>query len=463
MAGVTTRLVPVGMREGIVAFADSKSYQDEIDAAKKKKQELEKAQKELKAKLSELKERKEDMDAYIKSLDDKMMELLEDIESLEQEITECEQKLEETKIALEEAKIKEAEQYHIMKERIQYMYENPDTQFLDILFGSGSLTDMFNQLEYQQQITEYDNTLLERYNETKLEIMNTELLLEAQKEELESVKGARETELAAVEELSIAKGQELVAMAVEIGSDEEMLFYYWEEITEENANIEELERLEAERIAEEERKRKEEEERLRREEEERKRKAEEERKKAEEARKKAEQEKKDAQAAQNNALASSTNIENMLWPVPSSGRITSYFGYRNAPTKGASTYHRGIDIGAPTGTNAVSVLAGTVIAASYNSSSGYYVKVDHGNGVVTSYLHASKILVSVGQKVKRGQAVIKIGSTGVSTGPHLHFGLVINNVAVVINIIITHFDITHLFSPSIVTTIFVSYINTPLQ
>lgn len=420
MIGITTgALLPGNLKEGMIVFAGSKSYQDEIDAAKKKKQELQKAQKELEKKLSELKAKKEDMDAYIKSLDDKMMELLEDIEGLEEDLTECEQKLEETKIALEEAKQKEAEQYQIMKERIQYMYENPDTEFLDILLGSGSLTDMFNQLEYQQQITEYDNTLLERYNETKLEIMNTELLLEAQKEELESIKAIRETELAAVEELSIAKGQELVAMAAEIGSDEEMLFYYWEEITEENATIEELERLEKERIAEEERKRKEEEERLRREEEERKRKAEEERKKAEAEKNK-----------NNNALSNSKNIENMLWPVPSSGRITSYFGYRNAPTKGASTYHRGIDIGAPTGTNAVSVLAGKVVAASYNSSSGYYVKVDHGNGVVTSYLHASKILVSVGDSVKRGQAVIKIGSTGVSTGPHLHFGLTINGVAV---------------------------------
>ena len=423
MAGITTGLLSSKLKEGMIVFAGSKSYQAEIDAAKKKKQELQKAQKELEKKLSELKAKKEDMDAYIKSLDDKMMELLDDIEVLEEDLTECEQNLEETRIALEEAKQKEAHQYQIMKERIQYMYENPDTGFLDILFGSGSLTDMFNQLEYQQQITEYDNTLLERYNETKLEIMNTELLLEAQKEELESIKATRETELVAVEELSVAKGQELVAMAAEIGSDEEMLFYYWEEITEENANIEELERLEAERIAEEERKRKEEEERLRREEEERKRKAEEERKKAEEEAKK-------AQTSKNNALSNSTNIENMLWPVPSSGRITSYFGYRNAPTKGASTYHRGIDIGAPTGTNAVSVLAGKVIVASYDSSSGYYVKVDHGNGVVTSYLHASKILVSVGDSVKRGQAVIKIGSTGVSTGPHLHFSLTINGVAV---------------------------------
>ena len=427
LAGITTGLVPINIKEGMVAFAGSKSYQDEIDAAKKKKEELQKAQKELESKLSELKERKEDMDAYIRSLDDKMMELLEDIEGLEEDLAECEQKLEEIKIALEEAKQKEEEQYEIMKERIQYMYENPDTEFLDILFGSGSLTDMFNQLEYQQQITEYDNTLLERYNETKLQIMNTELLLEAQKEEIESIKATRETELAAVEELSIAKGKELVAMAEEIGSDEEMLFYYWEEITEENANIEELERLEAERIAEEERKRKEEEERLRREEEERKRKAEEERRRAEEERKKAEQLK---QQQQNNALSNSTNIENMLWPVPSSGRITSYFGNRNAPTKGASTYHRGIDIGAPTGTNAVAVLAGTVIAVSYDAKSGNYVKIDHGNGVVTSYLHASKTLVSVGDYVKRGQAVIKIGSTGVSTGPHLHFGLFINGVAI---------------------------------
>lgn len=403
-------VLPISTNKGFFALA-GESYQDEIDAAKKKKQELEQAQKELEKKLSELKAKKEDMDAYVKSLDDKMMELLDDIEVLEADLTECEQKLEETKIALEEAKQKEAEQYEIMKERVQYMYENPDTEFLDVLLGSGSLTDMFNQLEYQKQITEYDNTLLERYNETKLQIMNTELLLEAQLGELETIKLTRETELAAVEELSVAKGQELAVMAEEIGADEEMLFYYWDEITEESANIEQLEKLEAERIAEEERKRKEEEERLRREEEERKRKAEEERKKKE-------------------ALAKSTNINNMLWPVPASGRVTSYFGYRNAPTKGASTYHRGIDIGAPTGTLAVSILAGTVIASTYNSSSGYYVKVDHGNGVVSSYLHASKLLVSVGDYVERGEAVIKIGSTGVSTGPHLHFGLFINGVAV---------------------------------
>ena len=328
LAGTVIGLIPVCLEHGMFALADTtKSYQDQIDAAKKKKEELEQRQKELSSKLTELKERKEDMDAYIQSLDEKMMELFAAIEVLEEDLAECEQKLEETKIALEEAKEQEAQQYEIMKERIQYMYENPDTEFLGVLFGEGSLTDMFNQLEYQQQITEYDNTLLERYNETKLQIMNTELLLEAQMEELESIKLTRETELAAVEELSAAKGQELAAMAEEIGADEEMLFYYWEEINEENVNIEQLEQLEAERIAEEERKRKEEEERLRREAEERKR-QEEERKRQEE-----EQKRQEEEAKQNNqALANNKNIENMLWPVPASGRVTSYFGYRNAPT-----------------------------------------------------------------------------------------------------------------------------------
>ena len=390
LIGLTSEAVPFSGKTGACVLADTtESYQDRIDAAKKKREELLDAQRELEERLSELKAQKEDMDAYIISLDKKMAELLGDIEVLEGEVTECELRLEETRLALAAAILQEEEQYDIMKRRIQYMYENPETGLFDILFGEGSLTEMFNRLEYQRQITEYDKELLERYNATKLDIANTELVLEAQLEELGMLKVTRETELAAIEELSAAKGQELVAMAAGIGADEEMLFYYWEEIISEGATIEELERLEAERVAEEERRRKEEEERR-----------------------------------------LSQSIDNMLWPIPESKRITSYFGYRKSPTAGASTYHRGIDVGAPSGTEVVASLAGTVIKATYSSSSGYYVKIDHGDGVVTSYLHASKLLVEKGDFVKRGQPVILVGSTGVSTGPHLHFGLFVNDVAV---------------------------------
>lgn len=113
-----------------------------------------------------------------------------------------------------------------------------------------------------------------------------------------------------------------------------------------------------------------------------------------------------------------------IWPC--NGPITSYFGPRAAPTAGASTYHKGIDIGVPTGTAINACAAGTVSGAGYNSSGGNYVYIDHGNGMTTQYLHNSKVIVTVGQKVKQGQTVAYAGSTGISTGPHLHLGFKLN-------------------------------------
>lgn len=394
---MVTGAIPVFCSHEAVAMADTtKSYQDEIDAAKKKKEQMEQQYNELGAMIADLKSQEAEIEAYINSLDEKMQSLYEDIEQLETDIATCEQKLRETTLALETARQKEADQYQTMKHRIQYMYENGETGILEVLVGEGSLSALFNNMEYRKEITKYDKQLLERYNRTKLEVANTEVLLEAQLEEMNSLKVMQEAELAAVIELADAKAQELATLAESIGADEEMLFLYWEEIIEQGTSIEELEKLEAERIAEEERKRKEEEERIR---------------KIEEMKK-------------------NQSIDNMLWPLPASGRITSKFGYRKSPTAGASTYHRGIDIGAPTGTPVIAAIAGTVIKSGYGSSTGYHIVIDHGNGVQTKYYHASKLLVKKGEYVERGQVIMKVGSTGVSTGPHLHFGLFINDVAV---------------------------------
>ena len=120
------------------------------------------------------------------------------------------------------------------------------------------------------------------------------------------------------------------------------------------------------------------------------------------------------------------DADNMIWPMPSDHRIYTYYGYRVAPTKGASTYHRGLDIGGAYGSKIVAVLSGTVTEAGYNSTSGYYVEIDHGNGLRTRYLHNSKLLVSRGQKVTQGDVISLCGSTGVSTGPHLHFSVIKN-------------------------------------
>ncbi len=103
------------------------------------------------------------------------------------------------------------------------------------------------------------------------------------------------------------------------------------------------------------------------------------------------------------------------------GRITSNFGYRKAPTAGASTNHKGVDIATPTGTSIVASCGGTVTKAGWASGYGYVVYISHDGGVETRYAHLSKVLVSVGDKVKQGEKIALSGNTGVSTGPHLHF------------------------------------------
>ena len=118
------------------------------------------------------------------------------------------------------------------------------------------------------------------------------------------------------------------------------------------------------------------------------------------------------------------------WPVPGYNQITSYFGSRTSPVAGASSNHRGIDIACDTGAAVVAAASGTVIVAAYNYAEGNYVCIDHGGGVVTVYMHNSSLAVSVGETVAAGQQIASAGSTGVSTGPHCHFGVRVNGAYV---------------------------------
>ena len=112
------------------------------------------------------------------------------------------------------------------------------------------------------------------------------------------------------------------------------------------------------------------------------------------------------------------------------GRISSYFGYRNAPNAYATTYHRGIDWATPTGTSVMASCGGTVIQAGWSGSYGYMVLIQHPAGMQTRYAHLSRINVSVGQTVRQGDVIARSGNTGNSTGPHLHFELIQNGTPV---------------------------------
>ena len=116
-------------------------------------------------------------------------------------------------------------------------------------------------------------------------------------------------------------------------------------------------------------------------------------------------------------------------PCPS-GYISSGFGYRTQPIAGASTNHKGIDFAAATGTPIYAAAAGTVISAGYAGNAGNLLVISHGNGLLTYYMHCNAIYVSAGQKVSRGQNVAAVGTTGNSTGPHLHFQVMLNGTPV---------------------------------
>lgn len=117
-----------------------------------------------------------------------------------------------------------------------------------------------------------------------------------------------------------------------------------------------------------------------------------------------------------------SNNKGYLWPT-TSRTITAYFG---ASGSRWSSTHTGLDIGVPSGSNILASKGGTVTFSGWSGSYGYYVKIDHGNGIVTAYAHNSRLLVSAGETVKQGDVIALSGSTGNSTGPHLHFEVIVN-------------------------------------
>ena len=135
------------------------------------------------------------------------------------------------------------------------------------------------------------------------------------------------------------------------------------------------------------------------------------------------EEKKEAEAKKKQERPAK-NKSGWTWPVPSSRNITSRYGYRTI--FGKRSFHYGLDIAAPTGTKIVAIKGGVVLACSRNKISGKYVSVDHGDGYVSSYRHLSRYAVEPGQSVSAGQVVGYMGSTGRSTGPHLHLDIKVN-------------------------------------
>lgn len=291
------------------------------------------------------------------------------------------------------------------------MYENGQTSYVEMLLSADSFTDFLNAVEYITQISQYDRKMLKEYQNMQVTIADTQKTLETDYASLQSLQAKVQEEKQAVAALESAKKGELNDVADDLTDAQTVAKAYEAEIQAQNeviAQIQAAQKRAAEQQA-----------------------AQQQAQAAEENQGATDVAGENQNTAQNTTPSGNgQSTGSMMWPCPSSKRVTSDYGPRTSPTNGASSNHKGIDIGAAYGADIVAADGGTVLVATYSSSGGNYVIIDHGGGLCTVYMHASSLTVSAGQTVSKGQVIAKVGSTGISTGNHLHFGVTLNGVYV---------------------------------
>lgn len=378
--------------------------QAEIDDLQKKLDALEQQAQEQQDVINDLTSQKARFITRKLALDNKIEINRQMIELIGEQIEIYDEIIAEKQAELDKALEKETAQTELLRSRIRAMEENSTYSYASFIFDSSSVTELLSRIGDVNDIMHYDKTLEEEYMAAREDVESIKKSYEEARHEQELLQKELDTKQAELD-AQVEAAYTMIA-DIETLSDDAQAEY--DAIAEEEAKAEET-------LQEAIRKRA------------------------------AEQAKYNQNNNSNNGGGgnsggsggnsggggssgggSATSLSNLQWPVPSCTLITSRFGYRVAPTTGASTYHGGLDIGAGMGASIVAAGAGDVIYAGANGGYGNCVMIDHGNGVVTVYAHMSSIGVSYGQYVTAGQYVGAVGSTGVSTGPHCHFEIRIN-------------------------------------
>lgn len=382
-----------------------------LSEAQQEKKTLENDLQKAKELIDSLKGSKEDIQSEVEKLDKQLNEISGKVKELESQLSKKRQEIANTESALNKAKEQEKKQYRNMKKRIQFMYENGQTSYVEMLLSADSFTDFLNAVEYITQISQYDRKMLKEYQNMQVTIADTQKTLETDYASLQSLQAKVQEEKQAVAALESAKKGELNDVADDLTDAQTVAKAYEAEIQAQNeviAQIQAAQKRAAEQQA-----------------------AQQQAQAAEENQGATDAAGENQNTAQNTTPSGNgQSTGSMMWPCPSSKRVTSDYGPRTSPINGASSNHKGIDIGAAYGADIVAADGGTVLVATYSSSGGNYVIIDHGGGLCTVYMHASSLTVSAGQTVSKGQVIAKVGSTGISTGNHLHFGVTLNGVYV---------------------------------
>lgn len=375
--------------------------QQEISDLKSQASELDAQKQEIQEKLDKLANSK---DAALDEkflLEEKINVLKEQIALSEQSIEELGEMIVQKEEELAQAKEEEAKYYDEYCQRVRSMEERGNVSYLSVLFNANSFSDLLDQINAIAEIVDYDNQVMDQLAAARQAVADAKADLEESKSAEEAAKADLETQKADL----VAEEANVDAVIAEITSQSSVYAEKMDELEDDSANV-------SNQIA-----------------------AAEKAYQAQlEAQKKAEEEAQKQQ--QNNSSSGSGSVPNggggsasssgYLWPLSGYTRVSSPFGYRICPFHGQEL-HGGCDIPAPGGTPIMAAKSGVVVISTYSSSYGNYVVIAHSDGSRTLYAHQSQRAVSAGQTVSQGQVIGYVGSTGSSTGNHLHFELWLNS------------------------------------
>lgn len=342
-------------------FTGSVGFADDVTKEKQQLNKVNSVINKAKNKLTQNKKKEKDLNSQIATLDKKINVAEKEIDKIDQEIGVTKGKIVTTKKELRKAEINIANKNDILNSRLRVMYKNGQIGYAEVLLNSESIVDFFSNVDMLQKIFHQDQELLAYMKEQKEEIIIKKRTLEDHESNMKRMMRSMESKQ---KELEVNRG-EIRRVKEELKKDSKQLA---KQIDEFNAYAEKL----------------------------------------------------TAEIRRKQSSGKYTGGK-LAWPTPGYTRITSPYGYRIHPILKRKKMHTGIDIGAPRGASVVAAGNGKVIYSDWRGGYGKVVMVDHGGGIVTLYAHNSKLLVKDGQKVNKGTTIAKIGSTGGSTGPHLHF------------------------------------------
>lgn len=356
-----------------------KQKEAEISKAKEEKKALQSGLTNIKELKKELEASKADLANYVAELDANLADIQAKINELKTLISEKEEEIAAKTKELEEALAVQQAQYEAMKARIKFMYEKGDMLYIELVFSAESFGEMLNKADYVEMLSAYDRKMLDEYVAYAEYVALCREGLEEEKSVLDEAKAAVEKEEASLNQLIADKEQEIYQVSSDIQSKEAAIKEYEADIAAQNETIAALEAAVAE-------------------------------------------ERKKLAAEQGRKYDGGM----FTWPAPSYTRISDEYGYRTHPILGYQQFHNGLDMAAPGGSPILAAYDGKVVAADYSSSMGNYIMIDHGDSLYTIYMHASALYVSKGAEVSKGDKIAAVGSTGRSTGNHLHFSVRLN-------------------------------------